>query len=150
MNKTTRDLQAREPREKIAAGLSAPLLLLLGAVIILTAGGFLFADQVSPAANCVGEGPCMLYFYTSSCPVCKQMAPVVDRLEQRYASHLRIVRLNSDSRYEQRLAREYGVIGHPTFIFLDRSGEEGRRLMGAHTAETFEREIERIVARPKE
>jgi len=151
MNKIPHSAQPLEPGQKRAATLPGPFVIVfLGAVIILAAGGFLFATQVSPVAICVGEGPCILYFHTNWCPVCEQMAPIVDRLEQRYVSHLRIVHLNTDSRYGQRLAREYGVIGHPTFVFLDRSGQEVRRLMGAYTAETFEREIERIVARPKE
>jgi thiol:disulfide interchange protein len=77
------------------------------------------------------------------------VAPIVDGLERKYGSDLRVVRVNTDHSAGQKLAREYGFIGQPAFIFLDRAGQESRRLMGAHTAETFEREIQRLLALPK-
>jgi len=39
------------------------LFLVIGAIVVLTAGGLLFFTQASSSAGCVDKGPCMLYFY---------------------------------------------------------------------------------------
>jgi thioredoxin-like negative regulator of GroEL len=76
------------------------------------------------------------------------MAPIVDGLERKYGGAFPIVRVNVDRSSGRQLARAYGFIGQPTFIFLDRAGQEARRLLGAQTVETFEREIQRLLAQP--
>lgn len=73
------------------------------------------------------------------------MNPIVDGLEKKYGRDLKISRVNVDRSQGKKLARKHGSIGQPTFILFNSSGEEVRRLMGAQTAETFDREIERIL-----
>ena len=73
------------------------------------------------------------------------MEPVVDGLEEEYGSDFQIVRIDIDTARGKELAREHAFIGQPTFILFDSSGEETRRLMGAQSRETLEREIERIL-----
>jgi thioredoxin 1 len=87
----------------------------------------------------------MLYFYADWWVVCEQMNPIVDGLEKKYGQDLKFVRVNVDGGEGRTLAREHGSIGQPSFILFDSSGEEVRRLMGAQSVETFEREIERIL-----
>jgi hypothetical protein len=36
----------------------------IGVVAVLIGGGVLLFQNASSGAGCVGEGPCMLYFYT--------------------------------------------------------------------------------------
>jgi thioredoxin-like negative regulator of GroEL len=73
------------------------------------------------------------------------MEPIVDGLGEKYGRDFKIVRVNVDHSQGKNLAREHGIIGQPAFILFDRSGEEVRRLIGAQTAATFERQIERIL-----
>jgi thiol:disulfide interchange protein len=73
------------------------------------------------------------------------MEPIVDGLEEKYTRDFKIVRADVDTSQGKQLAREYGCIGQPAYVFFDRSGEQVRRLMGAQTVKTFEQEIERIL-----
>ena len=73
------------------------------------------------------------------------MEPIVNGLEEKYGRDFKIVRVDVDTSQGKQLAREYGCIGQPAYVLFDRSGEQVRRLMGAQLAETFEREIDRIL-----
>jgi thioredoxin-like negative regulator of GroEL len=120
-------------------------LAIIGAVIVMTIGSLAWFKQASASSDCVGEGPCMLYFYADSCAVCKNMEPIVDSLGKKYRGDFSIKRINVDKSQGKKLAREYGIVGQPTYILFDSDGEQVRKLMGAQSAETFEREIERIL-----
>lgn len=39
------------------------IILTIGVVVALIAGGLFLFTQVGSSQGCVGEGPCMLYFY---------------------------------------------------------------------------------------
>jgi thioredoxin-related protein len=73
------------------------------------------------------------------------MNPIVDGLGEKYKGDFKIVRVDVATGNGKALAREYACIGQPSFVLFDRSGEQVRRLIGAQTAETFEREIDRIL-----
>ena len=75
------------------------------------------------------------------------MTPIVDGLEETYGKDFKIVRVDIDTAVGKELDREHYFIGQPTFLFFDDSGEEVRRLMGPQTAETMQREIERILGK---
>jgi thioredoxin-like negative regulator of GroEL len=74
------------------------------------------------------------------------MEPIVDGLEKKYSGDFSIKRVNADKSAGKKLARKYGIIGQPNFVLFDQDGNQVRKLMGAQSAETFEREIERILA----
>lgn len=74
------------------------------------------------------------------------MNPIVDGLEKEYGREFKIVRVDIDEQQGKQLAREHGLIGQPAYVLFDKSGTTVRRLMGAQTAETFERDIEWILA----
>jgi len=73
------------------------------------------------------------------------MEPIVNGLGKKYSGDFKIVRVDVDKSGGKKLAREYDVFGQPSFVLFDRSGEQVRRLTGAQTSATFEREIERIL-----
>lgn len=114
-------------------------------VIAVIAGSLTLFGHASASADCEGEGPCMLYFYTNSCPVCDSMEPTLDELNQEYGRDFNIKRVNVDKNGGKKLARSFGVLGQPTYIFFDSDGNQVRKLMGAQSIETFQREIERIL-----
>jgi thioredoxin-like negative regulator of GroEL len=73
------------------------------------------------------------------------MKPIVDGLEETYGEDFPFVRVDIDTKQGKQVARDHGFIGQPTFIFIDASGEEVRRLMGPQTPKSLEQEIERLL-----
>ena len=73
------------------------------------------------------------------------MDPIVNGLKSKYGGDFNIQRVNIDSKQGRELARQHGCFGQPTFVFFDSLGDQVRKLAGAQTVETFEREIERIL-----
>ena len=74
------------------------------------------------------------------------MNPIVDGLEKKYGRDFKIVRVDVADRQGKALAREHGCIGQPAFVLFNRSAQQARRLIGAQSANTFEQEIDRILA----
>jgi len=75
------------------------------------------------------------------------MAPIVNGLEEKYGGQFKVERANVDTTAGKKLARQYGIIGQPTIILFDPSGQEVRRLIGEHTAERLQQEAERTLAK---
>ena len=75
------------------------------------------------------------------------MAPIVNGLEESYGKDFKIVRVDIDTAHGKQLARDHSFMGQPTYLFFDDSGEEVRRLMGAQSSETLQREIDRILGK---
>lgn len=68
----------------------------------------------------------IVYFYTSSCPACKVMAPVINKVKKSTGATL--VKVNA--RKEPAAAQEYKVMGVPaTYIIKD--GTIAKRFVGA-------------------
>lgn len=75
--------------------------------------------------------PAMVELYTDDCKICKQMKPVVDRIAKLCNGREVLVRTVNLSRKEHRsLSETYRLVGVPTFLFLDRDGQEVARLIG--------------------
>ena len=59
----------------------------------------------------------------------------MDGIEADYAGRLRVLRLDVQDVAGKELADEYGVLGTPTFIFLDPQGSELWRSVGSINAD---------------
>ena len=64
--------------------------------------------------------PVLVDFSADWCGPCKMMAPVVDKIAEKYEGRIKVCKLNVDEAIE--VAREYGVMSIPT-IMVVKNGE---------------------------
>ncbi|ABS28303.1 cytochrome c biogenesis protein CcdA [Anaeromyxobacter sp. Fw109-5] len=81
-------------------------------------------------------GPRVVEVMSRSCPVCRSMEPVVAEAE-RGCPGAHVQRRLVEEPEGAELARRHGVRGVPTFLVLDGSGREVRRLVGAQSVEAL-------------
>jgi thiol-disulfide isomerase/thioredoxin len=75
----------------------------------------------------VKDSPVVLvYFYTSNCPACKMMTPVMARI--RRTTGVPLIKINA--RKDPAAARDYKVMGVPA-TFIIRDGRIAERIIGA-------------------
>jgi cytochrome c-type biogenesis protein len=97
-----------------------------------------------------GEGPpsfeptpTMVEFVSATCPICQRMQPVVAAAERGCALHgIRVRQLDVSTSAGRAAAAERGVLGVPTFLFLDRAGKEVARLVGQQPQEVLIQSLE--------
>ena len=73
------------------------------------------------------------------------MKPVFEELSDTYEDYINFVTIDIDE-YGQ-LANDYAVSAVPTFIFLNKKGEEVDRIMGAVDQSTLENAINKTISR---
>ena len=74
------------------------------------------------------------------------MAPIVDGLEQKYGEQMAVQRLDANTADGQAVMRAYRILGHPTLLLFDRSGQEVERFIGPQTVETIETALQELLA----
>ncbi|MFC1854808.1 FAD-dependent oxidoreductase [Candidatus Dependentiae bacterium] len=87
--------------------------------------------------------PAVVDFYATWCMPCKLMHPIFEAAAQSFAGRADFYSINIDEVGE--IAREHGIQGIPTFLFLDPSGEEQDRVVGAQSAEDLTEKIESLL-----
>ena len=68
--------------------------------------------------------PLLVDFYSPTCGPCLMMHPLVERLAERRAGQLMVVKVNTDS--NPGLAANFGIRAVPTFVILSGGTERGR------------------------
>jgi cytochrome c-type biogenesis protein len=103
------------------------------------------AEQPAPsvAQAAVEQMPTMTEFVSATCPICRRMAPVVAKAEQDCSAHgVRIRQLDVATGVGREAANRYGILGVPTFVFVDQQGTEVARLVGEQPEETLIQTLE--------
>lgn len=78
----------------------------------------------------ITEGlPAVIDFYATWCGPCRMISPLFDQLRDKYSGKVNFRRVDVDA--EGDVARQYGIEAMPTFVFLDASGQEVDRIVGA-------------------
>lgn len=81
-------------------------------------------------------------FYTDWCGTCQTMAPLLDRLKQKYAEQLEFLKINTDE--NTALALHYHIRSVPTFLLV-RNQEVVWKQAGLLTEKSLSKEIEKFI-----
>lgn len=114
------------------------------APVTCSAGGSAAMPQAPSVGLSVGGGtPTMIAFVSAHCPICHRMAPVVAKAEQDCSAHgVRVQQVDVATPAGREGANRYGILGVPTFIFVDGQGSEVARLVGEQPEETLVQTLE--------
>ncbi len=86
--------------------------------------------------------PVVIDFYADWCGPCKSMGPVVASMAEKFDGKVKVGKINVDN--DQNLAREFGVMSIPNFIFL-KNGKVVDQAVGAMPAAMLESKIEALL-----
>lgn len=87
--------------------------------------------------------PLMVSFVSDDCDDCREMAPIVDRLRDACGDRIIEFRtINIDESQYAFLTYQLAIYGTPTYIFIDKKGEEKDRLMGIQDIKILDKDIE--------
>lgn len=88
------------------------------------------------------EIPVMVDFWAPWCAPCRIIAPVVEKLAERYEGQLKVVKLNVDE--NQEYAIRYQVMSIPTLLFF-KGGQPVDRIIGAVGEQAIVQKIEALI-----
>jgi len=83
--------------------------------------------------------PMLVDFWADWCGPCRMLAPVIDKLAEKYDGWVAVGKVNVDEQAE--LAARYGVQSIPTVIFF-KGGQEAARTVGVQPQPAYEALIE--------
>lgn len=87
--------------------------------------------------------PVILDFYSEECPPCEVLAPIFEKMAEKYHGKITFVKMFRQENRE--LAQKYGVTGSPTVLFFQNGEEVGKRLSGFLTKPEVRLAIESIL-----
>lgn len=74
------------------------------------------------------------------------MNPIVDGIKKEYGRQVKFVYYEMSEASGKERAREEGVMGTPTFLFLNRNGERVYMLQGSQPREIIEQLLDLLLA----
>ena len=87
--------------------------------------------------------PVVVDFFAQWCGPCKMMAPLVDKMAEKYAGQMKIGKLDVDESME--IAQKYRVASIPTFVFF-KNGEAVGTFVGGMSANELEEKIKQFLS----
>ena len=101
-----------------------------------------FTAQNFEAEVLKSELPVLVDFFAQWCGPCKMMAPLVEKMAEKYEGQMKIGKLDVDEDME--IAQKYRVASIPTFIFF-KNGEAGETFVGGMSASELESKIQKFL-----
>lgn len=89
------------------------------------------------------ENPVIVDFYSDECPPCEVLAPIYEKMAEKYGEHIKFVKIFRQENKE--FARSINVTGSPTVLFYKNGEEVGHRLNGFMNKPQVRKAIEEIL-----
>lgn len=102
----------------------------------------IFTAQNFEAEVMNSELPVLVDFFAQWCGPCKMMAPLVEKMAEKYEGKMKIGKLDVDDAME--IAQKYRVASIPTFIFF-KNGEPVGTFVGGMSANELEAKIRQFL-----
>ncbi len=100
------------------------------------------AEELDAVLKGKNGKPLFVEFYSSNCPICRKMIPVVRTIQESCMDkNLQVLKINVSLKENRHYARKYGIVGVPTFVFMDDQGGEVSRLIGEQNIQTLEKNL---------
>ena len=82
--------------------------------------------------------PVLVDFFATWCGPCKMMAPVLEKMAEKFEGRLKVCKVNVDD--DSAIAMQYNVMSIPNFIFF-KNGENVKNIVGGMSPKDFEQNI---------
>lgn len=87
--------------------------------------------------------PVFVDFYADWCGPCKMMAPIIEKLAEKYDGKVKVGKCNIDE--ENRIASQYGIMSIPTMMLFI-NGKVKETVVGAVPQKELEDKIEKALS----
>ena len=89
------------------------------------------------------EIPVIVDFYSDECPPCEVLAPIFEKMVEKYGDHIKFVKIFRQKNKE--FAKSINVTGSPTVLFFINGKEVGQRLSGFMNKPQVRKAIEEVL-----
>ena len=86
--------------------------------------------------------PCLVDFYSDSCPPCRRLSPTIHALAEKYEGRAVICKINTAS--AQELSAVYQIQSIPAVLFF-KDGNEVKRLIGLQPQVAYENVLDNLI-----
>ena len=89
-----------------------------------------------------GSLPVLVAFWATWCGPCRMISPIVDKMAEKYAGQVNVVKCNVDESTD--IPIKFGIRNIPTLLFF-KNGELVDRMVGAAPQAEIEKRIEQLL-----
>ena len=89
------------------------------------------------------DKPVLVDFWAEWCGPCRMMAPVIDSISEKYASSLKVCKLDADN--NQQSAADYQITGLPCCVVF-KDGVEITRIVGFRSEDAMVDELKKHIS----